>query len=380
MAKRPRKGKTLAAARLVEALQFCSLASRVSGNNAAYQDHVRIADQWAIRSNGQLTAGHPVEEDLHACPHAARLANAIEKCGDTLSITHLGSGNLSVKGAVFTARVDCLPEDQMLYQAPDEPCGAIDDRIKRALHVAGSVAAEGATRVIFASVLLKAQTAIGTNGHVMLECYHGIDLPPGLCLPKSSVVAVLKVAKPLVSFGFSRGSMTFYYEDGSWLKSQLYLDPWPDTSHILDIPAYPITPPDGWITAVEAVTGFSADGRVYFDDGKVMSHPNQGEGAEHDMPGVGALPSGYYAKDLRLVEEFASRFDFTTHRERAIAYGDDARAVIMGTPRPVPSVAQPTYANRTPEQVAQAEAEHAERWRVYNAAVEAGDLNADIPF
>ena len=65
---------------------------------------------------------------------------------------------------------------------------------------------------------------------MLMEAWHGLDLPPNVPLPKQFVAALVKQKKNLTGFGFSRSSATFYFEDGCWLRTQLYSDEWPDVS------------------------------------------------------------------------------------------------------------------------------------------------------
>ena len=225
-APRGRKPKiSTQALKLGEALAFVSLASRDNGE--AYQAHARFSGGWLMTFDGIIAAGHPVEEDLDCNPNTRQLLEAIAKCGKSLAITQTQGGRLSIKGDNLRALINCLPEDGLPQVEPDPNIAVIDDRIKRAFECVGSLVTEAGSSMVEAAILLQANSAVATDRVVAMEFWHGIDLPPNLVLPKLFAQAVLKTNKALSGFGFSDRSVTFWFEDGAWLKTQRYSDEYP---------------------------------------------------------------------------------------------------------------------------------------------------------
>lgn len=329
-AARGRKPKvSTQALKLAEALSFVSLAARDDGEHP-YKNHVRFADKWAVTFDGVIAAGHPIEEDLACNPHAARLLEAINKCGKTLAIAELDSGRLSVKGEKLNAKVPCLPDDALPPVAPDPSIAPIDDRIKAAFETVGPLVTEAGADVIEAAVLLQANSASATNRVIAIEHWHGIDLPPGLVVPKLFVTAVLKSGKKLAGFGWTQGSsITFHFEDGAWLKTQLYADQYPDLASILNAASYPVDVPEGFFEGIETVATFHDLGHVIFAEGKVMSHPTEEVGAQYDVPG---LPAGksFDGKLLKKVAGHAKTIDLTTYPDRAFFFGGSDTNPVRG--------------------------------------------------
>lgn len=329
-AARGRKPKvSTQALKLAEALSFVSLAARDDGEHP-YKNHVRFADKWAVTFDGVIAAGHPIEEDLACNPHAARLLEAINKCGKTLAIAELDSGRLSVKGEKLNAKVPCLPDDALPPVAPDPSIATIDDRIKAAFETVGPLVTEAGADVIEAAVLLQANSASATNRVIAIEHWHGIDLPPGLVVPKLFVTAVLKSGKKLAGFGWTQGSsITFHFEDGAWLKTQLYADQYPDLASILNAASYPVDVPEGFFEGIETVATFHDLGHVIFAEGKVMSHPTEEVGAQYDVPG---LPAGksFDGKLLKKVAGHAKTIDLTTYPDRAFFFGGSDTNPVRG--------------------------------------------------
>lgn len=329
MAKPRTKKKTeepsTATAAFVSALKFISAAQKDIGS--PFQTHAQIANKWAVAFDGVLALGHPIEEELTACPHTLRLIDALAKCGEALSMTQLDSGRLSIKSGAFKANVPCVGFEVMSSVQPDPPIATIDDRLKLAFEAVAALASDNAQHVVTASILLRSGSAVATDRSLAIEYWHGIDLPPGLVLPKSAVAAVMKVSKPLARLGFSNSTVTFWFEDGSWLRTQLYNEAWPDIDRVLNQASNPWPVPTNLAVALDAVMPFSEDGLVRFDGGILRSHDIDGLGASYEVEG---LPKGlkFNAKRLKLLLQHATKVDFTSKSGVAFFFGDSVRGAL----------------------------------------------------
>lgn len=310
---------------LVKALDFISFAQKEKG--APYQTHVILARNQAIASDGILTAGHKIEEDLVACPHTFTLAAALKKCTGALSLTQLDSGRLSVKSGKFKAFIPCITPADIPNFYPDPPCGVIDNRIRVGLELVSPFIVENAQRVVMASALIRSGSILATNGQILLEYWHGIDMPPGLIVPKLFINALCKMNKDLVSFGFSASSFTVYFDDGSWLRTQLYNDKWPDCDAILRKPHSPLPLPMGFFDALNAIFGFIEDNRLRVRAGRLQSHDDETQGASYEVEGLTANLA-YNAKHLKVLDGLIKTIDFVGDSGISYFYGDNLRGAI----------------------------------------------------
>ena len=312
---------------IAEALAFIGVAA--TKDFQPCNTHVSLADNFAVMFDGQMSAGYPIQEELSCYPNYDMLVKAIKKCGKSLALTELDSGRLSVKGDSLRAIVPCLPPDAWAGVQPDPALAVVDDRLKAAFACCGSLADEKATRVIEASVLLEANICSGTNGKCIMQYWHGVYLPPHLVIPKIFVNAVAKVKLPIVAFGWKADtSITVYFQGGSWIRTLLYADKWPDLTQILDQPNYPKDIPDKFYEGIEAVFEFSEHGTVILADNLVKSHSNEDVGAQYPVNGLQGGKT-FVGEEIAIIAPFATQMDLTTYPDRAFFTGENMRGVIM---------------------------------------------------
>ncbi len=325
MTKRPQK-RTAETSNLFEAIKFCALATKKDGS--PNETHIYLSNGCATSFNGVLACGCSIDTDINAYVNAELLLNALAKCGQHFSITQLFQ-KLSLKADKFKALVPCLPLDLAQTPLPDLPMAALDNRFSEALAKVSILATEGAQSVILASVLMSGASLISTNRVVMLEAWHGIDLPTGIALPKSFCVALSKCNKKLSKFGYSQSSCTFYFEDNSWLRTQFFAEPWPDVQGILNRKCNLFEVPNGFFEGVDAVSSFNTDGCVYFDRDILASHSSDEVGARYDVTGIPKGPI-FNIKQLKLIQPYVQKIDFQAEGGCLMFIGDQIRGCISG--------------------------------------------------
>lgn len=304
-----------------------ALAQRDKG--APYQTHVVLRNRTAVAFDGVLAAGHLIDEDLHACPHSMTLLSALRKSEGVLSVTQLAGDRLSVRSGKFRATVKCLPEASIPGIAPDPMVGAMDNRIRKGLEAVSPFIIENSQRVVMASALIRAGSIVATNGHVLLEYWHGIDLPPGLIVPKVFINALSKIKHNIIGFGFSQSSLTVYFEGDCWLKTQLYNEKWPDCDAILAKHvgvAHPL--PVGFFEALSAVQDFAEDGRVRLFNGRMQTHADSGMGATYELDGLLVKQVTLNAKHLAPLEGLIKSVDWDGSESITFFYGENIRGAL----------------------------------------------------
>jgi len=282
----PRKKPT---SPLIEALIFILAAQKEKDIGPANFCYCHLSNGFVTASDGVVTASHPIEENLEAKPHTKKLLSALQNCGKKLSITQKND-TLTIRSGRYFATIPCY-NDELLPFNPDESVVPLNDSIKHGFKKIGFLALENGQNIAQCSVLIKSGSMIATNAVVAVEYWHGLDMPT-VVVPKAFVTAIAKTKKSIHSMGFSKSSVTFWLEEGSWLKTQLFLDPWPDMTSVFNMPE-DLTPepiPKMLYKAIEAVEEFAPEGKdkgqVYLSDAGVCSHPKKGIGASYELKGL----------------------------------------------------------------------------------------------
>lgn len=316
-------------AKLIEALQFVAMAQAKSG--PVETQFCLLTNKWAVASNGFLTIGAKIEEDLEVCPNTLQLIEALKLAvdGDQV-IAHESPSVLSVRAGAFAGLVACVDRNSLPDpSAPDGQCALVDSRLTDALDAVQFLAMDESPDAFKASVLLRAGSAVATDGSMMLEYWHGIDLPPNLMVPRKAVQAIVKCKKVPVGFGYSPSSITIWFEDDSFIKTQLYSGNYPDTDKLYPqtVNAWPL--PEGFFKAVHVIANFSEDGQVIFNNGKVASSLQESVASTFKIEGL-AEEMAFRAKYLIDAQLYMKTAHFDSEKGRVIFFGDNCRGIIMG--------------------------------------------------
>lgn len=319
-----KKAVSKTAEKLAKALTFVGHGVEEGGD--FYKAHGRIVNGYLITFNGSLAVGHPIEEELTTCPHIPNWIAAINKAGKTLAMTQNDKGNLSVKGDNIRAIVPCLNPADMPPVMPDVNIAVVNDALKEGFKMLLPLCSDDGDRVHEISIMVRANTMVATNGTVIFEYWHGIDLPQ-IAIMKASAKAIASVAEKLEGFGWTPNrTATFWFEGGAFMQCALAAGEWPAVDKVLDTPGEPADLHAGFFDGIEAVASFSKDGALHFDTDKIRSgFANYGDdgpvyGATYDVPGM-LKGHTFSARLLKLIKPVCAKIDYWTNEDRATFYG-----------------------------------------------------------
>lgn len=328
--KRGRKAKLkeTPASLLLEAVKFLKPAQAKTGT--PQQQFCIACNNWVIATNEILTIGCKIQEDLNATVHTYQLEEALKKVESDLAITQVSETALAITSGDFKALVPCLPTGSFEIAPPDEACAVVSDALKPALEAAALLVNENSPETKFAAVLLQAGSCVGTNGAALVEYWHGIDLPPNLLLPRQAAQAVSKCKKTLTGFGFSETSATFWFEDESFIKTQLYKGDYANYKFVFKNADYSKLQdvPEEFFKAVEYLKPFSKLGNLYFENGFMSSDSNEGEASTYKMP---FLPEGaiFSCEYLLTLKPYFKQFYFSDNEKCVYFNTDVSRGKLM---------------------------------------------------
>lgn len=322
------KQKKPVKSRLIQSLEFLQLCGRGTDKRAEYC----MMDIASARSfNSVVAVGTTIEEALSACPHMAMLLAGLDRSGDYYVITQLSPHKLLLQAGDFQAYIPCLDRSALSWPIPDAPALDLDNQLLDALlKIVPLVNAKGET-VLEQSIQLNGGSVLATNRSVIAEAWHGIDMPSGLLIPKAIVTALKKSKKKLKQFGCSNVTATFYFEDDTWMRTQLFQDRWPaSVTAYLNCPTNVHKVPPYLFDAAEKVRPFS-NGEVFIKGDLISSHPFDAKeiGSSLRLPIGGELKERIYkANDLEYASKFAEWWDEDARRDATYFSGNQLRGLI----------------------------------------------------
>lgn len=308
-----------------EALKFVKGA--VGKGDDATQTHYHIGNNQIKSYNGIITLCSPIPLDIEATPSAAAFSSAIALCEDTTSISVAKNNKLIVKSGPFKASIDCLPGESpyMLPEGVEHPLsGPLLPTLKKLAHIIPKQSPHPWNR----GMLLYENFVNVTDNAVLVQQWHPHVFPRRANVPEDAIRALIRIGKEPASIQSSNKSITFHFEDGSWLKTKLLEDMWPKSvDDVLSAKSDQKPIPDVFFDAVEKIRPFTdIDTRaVAISDGFVAA----GGTASYEVPGLCAT-GNYDADKLLLIKDIAETIDFSTYPQPALFYGDQLRGAVIG--------------------------------------------------
>lgn len=231
------------------------------------QTHCRFANGYVMATNDIEMIGIPVTGlAVECCPHSKTLVAALERCEGDITFTLDGSV-LTVKSGRVRVPVPCLDASALADLAPDPRQGDAGPALATALGQAASVVLETAENPMCRAVFMGPGTVEGIHdGKALIQIWHGVAPLPLVSMPKETAHNVSKHPSKLAALGVSYGSVTFWFEDNSYLRSCLYDVKRPDFDKLLECKVNTAPSPidKTFFEAVKTVLPFS---KVAFNDG-----------------------------------------------------------------------------------------------------------------
>jgi hypothetical protein len=163
---------------------------------------------------------------------------------------------------------------------------------------------------------------------MMFEQWHGCELPP-IVLPKVFVTELIKIKKKPTHLGCSEKSVTIYFEDKSWIRTQVYVERYADVDRVLNINAAPWPIPAGLWEALGKIAGLDGEPHVFFGANHVRTDAALNHGAICEIDGTLPPDLQYNLELLRMFEPYAKQVDWLADDGRmAVFYGDNFRGML----------------------------------------------------
>jgi len=299
--------------------------------------HYRIKNGIITSYNGSIALSCPIACDLDCMPKAQPFFRAIKNCKETVSLHMTEAGRLAVQSGSFRAYIDCIPDESV---TPVEPEGKFieefdGERIITALTECFPFVGVDASRPWSMGALIDGSSVFATNNVILVQYYTGSKFPFVCNLPRQAVAEVLRIKKIPVSVQGDATSVTFHYDDGAWLRTNLYSTEWPNmVSMILGAESNQQPIDKRLFEGIESLRSFNEGdiyNRVYLTEQGLATAKEDGVGAAYDIEGF-ELRGCYNISMLELLIDKIETADFTQYPAPTLFIGNDSmmRGAIVG--------------------------------------------------
>ena len=287
-----------------------------------------------VRSyNGTLALSSPIAFNLDCKPKATDLVKAINNCNETITLSMTDTGRLRIQSGSFKAFIECVQGDTPHVMPEGEEIHFDGEQLLKAVTTLERFVGSDASRPWSNGILLRGQSAFATNNVCLVEYWTGFQFPLVVNIPLLAVREMLRINEAPTHGQVTENSITFHYEDGRWIRTQLYNTEWPDLAKVLDAPCKAEPLSDIIFEGAESLKPFADKmGRVYLEGETMRTHLDPNEGASFSLEGHVPydLEGIYQIEMLKLLKGVATSIDFSLFPSPAIFYGDRLRGAIVG--------------------------------------------------
>lgn len=285
--------------------------------------HFSIHNRMVTGYNGLIALSHPIDLELDCQPRAAPFIKAIEACEkreDHVKMALTPAGRLSIKCADFRVNVECSPDAFPDMGAQGSPI-AVNGPILPALRALAPMIAEDASKPWARGILFRGGSAYATNNVVIGQYWHGIDFGFEINIPEECVRELLRIKIEPISVAATGTSITFGYENGAMVRSQLLSTQWPDVSRVLDRACTPVPLDPGFFKSLDDLSHYvDASRRVYMGNGLLRTHVVEGIGATVEDAAM-QYPGCYNIDQLGCMAGLVATIDWSLYPAPALFFG-----------------------------------------------------------
>lgn len=280
--------------------------------------------------NGKIALCSPIPFDIACKPKAESLVKAIANCKDTVQLSMTPAGRLSVRSGSFKAFVDCVDGETPHVTPVGEQIELDGAMLLKGLAAVQPFIGDDASRPWCNGVLLRGPSVFATNNVALVEFWAERTLPIVVNIPAAAVKELLRIGDPPTHAQYNDHSVTFHYDGGRWLMTQLLSAEWPDLGKVLDQQSTPSAVDPLLFEGLATIKPFADKlGRVLFVEGGLRTHATEGEGADYTIAGLPVGPV-FNIEMLELLNGTADTVDFTAYPKPCMFYGDRLRGAVVG--------------------------------------------------
>lgn len=316
---------------MIDALRFVQGAMK-STVLAPELEHFHIKEGRIVGFNGYMALSAPIDLDIDAKPKAKLFYKALQSCGDTTSLGLTASGKLHVRSGGFSAFIECLEDE--IYEAKllGERYPAPDGMLQAFKRLYGIISLD-ASRPWAMGLSVSNGFYTATNNIAIVQIWGNHRLPTFNC-PRFTVAELIRIGENPDYIRVTGHNVTFEWEDGRWLQSQILSAEWPEdmVNKLLAGGQAGVPLPEGFYDALEKIKPFipNSSNTVCFGEDRIVAGPHlEDVSASHDVEGLPAGPK-FSEKVLTAIEDEIETIDFSAYPDPCGFRGPMSRGIILG--------------------------------------------------
>lgn len=286
--------------------------------------HYSIKDNVAKGYNGVICMATPIDLSIDCQPKALPFFKAIENCEEmegAPAFSMTAAGRLTIKQGSFKVHIDCI-NDEFPPMEPEGQRIEVSAGLLAAFKALAPMIAEDASRPWARGILIRGGSAFATNNICIGQYWIGYEMPFDINIPEECIREILRVKIDPVAISATPHSITFHYEDGRWIRSQLLSTDWPNVAPVLDRPSSPTPLPPDFFDVLRRLAPYAdASRRLHICANRVCTHLNEGLGADYSFD-VSLAERGIYNIDLvRALDGLVASIDWSLYPQPALFFG-----------------------------------------------------------
>lgn len=300
--------------------------------------HFVIHDGWARSFDGIMSMQTSFDNmNLSVRPHAREFIKAIAACDEeknTIGMHVTPTGRLSVQSGKFKAFVPCLDPTKEAAPIP-KPEGLefeVSEKLLKAITDLAPFMSIDASRPWSQGIRLAGDSAYATNNIVLVQRFSGTVFPFEIIVPAEFVKTIAKIDQKPVIAQVSESSLSFFYANKRWIRTQLVVGQWPENlENVFKNSATAKPLPDDFFTALDALKPFMDDrGRVYIYPDRLATSNVPDEGASVDVDTGISGGQLFHLEYLRMLQPMITKADFEQYPAPCPWFGEELRGMIVG--------------------------------------------------
>lgn len=292
--------------------------------------HFRIEGGHVRSYNGNLALSSPLPFDIDCTPKADSLVRAISNCTETISLNMTTGGRLHIQSGSFRAFVECVEGETPHVMPAGEDVFFDGEALLEAFKVLYPFIGNDASRPWSNGVKLHDKSAFATNNVTVVEYWIGTEVPFDITVPRYAIKEMIRVDEAPTHAQIDKGSITFHYTDGRWIRSQLLSSEWPDLDRILNKTCNPIPLDPRLFEGMETLRNMTDGiGRLYIVGGIMRTHLEEQTGGTFDVQGIG-FEGCYQIHMLSLLKGVVTTADFSLYPAPCLFFGERIRGALVG--------------------------------------------------